>query len=209
MSKLFPKDRWFFDQFNSAARNLHLASSQFAELLQNFSESALLTSTRQIKELEHDGDNLTHQMVDRLNKSFLTPFDREDIYQLIVRMDDVLDMLDGAASRILHYRVGSPPQKLTQLVIVLHHATGVVETLVNSMQPRLSYGKIKPYLEQIHHHENEGDQLQREALMDLFDNEKDPIRVIKLKQIYEFVEAAIDKCEDVANVIEGICVKHA
>jgi predicted phosphate transport protein (TIGR00153 family) len=209
MSKLFPKDRWFFDQFSAAAQNLHAASSKFVELLKNFSETNLITATQQIKELEHDGDNLTHQMVDRLNKSFLTPFDREDIYQLVVRMDDVLDMLDSAASRILHYRVGAPPEKLLQIVIVLDNAAGVVATLVDSMQPRLTYVKIKPYLELIHQHENEGDQLQREALMDLFDHEKDPIRVIKLKQIYECVEGAIDKCEDVANVIEGICVKHA
>lgn len=209
MSKLFPKDRWFFDQFSAAARNLHEASLKFVELLQNFSETNLIIATQQIKELEHSGDHLTHQVVARLNKSFLTPFDREDIYQLIVRMDDVLDMLDSAASRILHYRVGVPPEKLTQLVIVLDRATSVVETLVCSLQPRISYAKIKPYLETIHQHENDGDQLQREALMDLFDHEKDPIRVIKLKQIYEFVESSIDKCEDVANVIEGICVKHA
>jgi len=209
MFQLFQKDRWFFESFSKAARGLHQATTVFLEFLQNFQESALIPATQRIKELEHEGDHLTHQVVARLNKSFLTPFDREDMYQLIIRMDDILDMLDGASSRILLYRLGAPPEKFLQLVKVLDNAVAVVQTLVDSLQPRLSYAGIKPHLERVHHFENEGDRIQREALAHLFETEKDPIRVIKLKEIYEFIEAAIDKCEDVANVIEGICVKYA
>ena len=209
MSKLFPKDRWFFEHFSAAAHGLHQASSVFLELLRNFSELRLTDSIQRIKELEHVGDTLTHQMVDRLNRSFLTPFDREDMYQLIIRMDDVLDLLDGAASRLQLYRIGTPPGRLLPLVEVLDNATAVVEKLVAGLGPRLTYSGIKPNLEKVHELENQGDTIQREALADLFETEKDAIAVIKLKQIYEFIEAAIDKCEDVANVIEGICVKHA
>jgi len=209
MSKLFPKDRWFFENFSAAAQGLHQASSVFLDLLRHFSEPRLTDSIQRIKELEHVGDNLTHQMVDRLNRSFLTPFDREDMYQLIIRLDDVLDLLDGAASRLQLYRIGTPPGRLLPLVEVLDNATAVVEKLVAGLQPRLTYAGIKPGLEKVHDLENQGDTIQREALADLFETEKDAIVVIKLKQIYEFIEAAIDKCEDVANVIEGICVKHA
>jgi predicted phosphate transport protein (TIGR00153 family) len=209
MFRLFPKDQWFFDKLGQASRNVTQACSIFLDMLQHTHESSLLSYTQRIKELEHEGDHLTHEVVDRLNKSFLTPFDREDIFMLASRLDDVMDMLDGAASRILRYRIGTPPPKLLQQVKVLENATSVMHTLVSSLQPKLNYANIHHYFEQVHLHENEGDQLLREAVSELFETEKDPIQVIKLKEIYEFVEAAIDKCEDVANVIEGICVKHA
>jgi hypothetical protein len=209
MSKLFPKDKWFFESFSRASKNVLEASSIFLDLLEHIQESTTHSATQRIKEMEHEGDRLTHEVVDRLNKSFLTPFDREDIYQLISRLDDVMDMMDGAASRIVRYRIGTPPPKLMQQVKVLQNAAAVIHRLVESLQPRLKHADIHPFFEQIHQHENEGDQLLRDAVSELFETEKDPIQVIKLKEIYEFVEAAIDKCEDVANVIEGICVKHA
>ena len=209
MFRLFPKDQWFFDKLSHASQNITQACSVFLDMLQNIQESSLLTYTQRIKELEHEGDHLTHEVVDRLNKSFLTPFDREDIFMLASRLDDVMDMLDGAASRILRYRIGITPPKLLQQVKVLENATSVIHTLVSALQPKLNYANIRHYFEQVHLHENEGDQLLREAVSELFETEKDPIQVIKLKEIYEFVESAIDKCEDVANVIEGICVKHA
>ena len=209
MFKLFPKDNWFFENFSRAAKGVHEASLIFVELLQGSEQPALISAVQRIKELEHEGDKLTHGVVDHLNKSFLTPFDREDIYLLISRLDDVMDMLDGAASRILHYRVGAIPARLLQQVKVLERAADELHTLVTAMKPRMVYATVHDHFERIHQLENEGDLLQREALFDLFENEKDPIRVIKLKEIHEFVESAIDKCEDVANVIEGICVKHA
>jgi uncharacterized protein len=207
--KLFPKDNWFFDHFNLAAKGTHDAAVTFVELLQSNEEPTVMSLVQKIKELEHAGDRLTHGVVDHLNKSFLTPYDREDIYLLISRLDDVLDMLDGAASRILHYRVGAIPARLLQQVKVLESATAELQILVATLKPKMTYGKVHCHFEQIHKLENDGDVLQREALFDLFEHEKDPIRVIKLKEIHEFVESAIDKCEDVANVIEGICVKHA
>ncbi len=209
MFKLFPKDRWFFERFSLAADGVQAAASVFVDLLQNYQEPALLTFVQRIKELEHEGDRLTHEVIARLNKSFLTPFDREDIYQLISRLDDVLDLLDSAASRILHYHIGTPPPKLLQQVKVLQNAAGVVQSLVQKLQPKIDYAAIRDYFEQVHHFENEGDLVLREAVSALFETERDPIRVIKLKEIHEFVETAIDKCEDVANTIEGICVKHA
>jgi predicted phosphate transport protein (TIGR00153 family) len=209
MFKLIHKDIWFFEHFNDAAKGVHDASVIFVELLQNDNESSLISSVQRIKELEHEGDKITHKVVDHLNKSFLTPYDREDIYLLITRLDDVMDMLDGAASRVLHWRIGAPPTRLKSQVKVLENAATELHMLVQCLQPSLSYTHIHKHFERIHQLENEGDQIQREALFDLFENEKDPIRVIKLKEIHEFVETAIDKCEDVANVIEGICVKHA
>ncbi len=209
MLQIFPKDRWFFENFTTAARQVHQASSVFLELLQDFQENKLQHAVQRIKELEHDGDHLTHSVIARLNQSFLTPFDREDIYQLVVRLDDILDFMDGAASRVLHYRVGIPPQTLGRQVLVLERATAEIVTMVTAMQPRLSYLELRRHFEEVHRLENEADALQREALGLLFDTEKDAIRVIKLKEIHEFIEAAVDKCEDVANVIEGICVKNA
>ncbi len=210
MFQLFPKDRWFFESFNGAAAGLHEAARIFVELLQNNHEpQKCIALTQKIKELEHAGDRLTHSVVDRLNKSFLTPYDREDIYSLIIRLDDVLDMMDGASSRIILYKIGSPPAKLVRQVEVLENATAVLNTLVREMKPRMTYASLQKYFEQVHTHENEGDLLHREALSELFDSRLDAITVIKLKEIHEYVESAIDKCEDVANVIEGICVKHA
>ncbi len=209
MFKMFPKDRWFFEHFSKAGQGVHQAASVFVELLQNFHEQAAVTYVQRVKEIEHEGDRLTHEVIDRLNKSFLTPFDREDIYLLISRLDDVLDLVDSAASRILLYRIGTVPAELVKQVKVLQNATEVMYTLVKALQPRLSYVDLRQYFEDLHKLENEGDLLIREAVSVLFETEKDPIRVIKLKEIHEFVEAAIDKCEDVANVIEGICVKHA
>jgi len=209
MFKLFPKDKWFFDKFSRAARNICEASTDFIDMLSNFHEPSIPAHTQRIKELEHDGDRLTHDVVDRLNKSFLTPFDREDIHLLISRLDDVMDMINGGASRFSMYRIGEIPPIVLKQVKVLRDATSEMLTLVESLQPRINYADIKDHLEKVHQCENEGDQLLREAVSELFDTEKDPIRVIKLKEIYEFIEAAIDKCDDVANVIEGICVKHA
>ncbi|RJP74244.1 MAG: DUF47 domain-containing protein [Candidatus Zixiibacteriota bacterium] len=209
MFQLFPKDRWFFETFAVAARNTHAAAKVFHDLLQDYSESRLQSAVQKIKEIEHEGDHLTHNVIDRLNKSFLTPYDREDIYQLIVRLDDVLDLMDGAASRVLHWKVGPPPMTLANQVKVLTLATNEIQILLESLQPHLVYPELRKHFEEVHRFENEGDSMQREALAHLFDNEKDPIRVIKLKEIHEFVENAIDKCEDVANVVEGICVKHA
>ncbi|MCX6639621.1 MAG: DUF47 family protein [bacterium] len=209
MSKLFPKDRWFFEQFNNAAQGTHEAAKVFVELLSSQLESTLNPYVQKIKELEHQGDRLTHSVVDRLNKSFLTPFDREDIYSLIGRLDDVLDMLDGASSRIILYRVGPPQPKMLEQVKVLERATAALVEIISIMQPRMNYSELLPYFEKLHQLENDGDQLQREVLSELFEAGKDPIYVIKMKEIHEFIEQAIDKCEDVANVVEGICVKNA
>jgi uncharacterized protein len=209
MSKLFPKDRWFFEHFTEAAENANKAAKVFVELLASQSEAVLSPYIQKIKELEHQGDKLTHQVVGHLNKSFLTPYDREDIYSLITRLDDVLDMLDGAAARLILYKVDLPQPKMLQQVQVLEKATGVLVEIISLMQPRLKYTEFVPYFERLHQFENDGDQLQREVLSALFDSQRDPIYVIKMKEIHEFVEQAIDKCEDVANVVEGICVKNA
>jgi predicted phosphate transport protein (TIGR00153 family) len=204
MFRILPREAKFFDLFVDMARNIERASEQLVELLRiydNVPERVLA-----IKNCEHLGDQMTHGLFTRLNKTFITPIDREDIHELASKMDDVLDMIDAAASRMVIYKIEKPTEDSVRLAELIHSSTKV---LVRALAVLEKHDHIMDHCIEINRLEKEGDRVSRIAIARLFDDGKDPFYVIKWKEIYEVLEKAIDKCEDVANVIEGVVVKNA
>lgn len=207
MFSLIPKEMVFFDLFEEAAKNAHLGALALADLLEDFRNVA--EKVKKIKDIEHAGDKITHTTIEKLNQTFITPLDREDIHRLISRIDDILDMIDTAVNRMFLYKIDKPTDDAKALARVLVKATSIIITLLTKMRNlKLSSSLLQDCIE-IHTQENEGDRIEQHALASLFENGHDPIYVIKWKDIYEELEAATDRCEDVANVIEGIVLKNA
>jgi len=203
--RFIPKEERFFDLFDEAAKNATRAAELLAHLVVNYGDTANLRA--QIEEVEHEGDIVTHEIADRLNRTFVTPFDHEDIHQLAARMDDILDNIEATADRMHLYEAGEPSSDMVELVSVLADATKAVAKGVSGLRDLKNARRIMDYCIEIHRLENVGDEKSRLALANLF-RTADAMRALKWKEIYDHVENAIDKCEDVATVIEGIVVKH-
>jgi predicted phosphate transport protein (TIGR00153 family) len=204
MFRLIPREQKFFDLFEESGRNLERAAQALKDLMEaggNFVEGA-----ERIKALESEGDRLTHEAIRRLNQTFITPIDREDIYALVAAMDDVLDLIEAAAARLALYEITAIPAAANTLVrLILRSAQQIVAGL-----PRLRRMEdVMPFCVELNRLENEADQVLREAIAALFSQRADPIEIIKWKEIYETLESATDKCEDVANILEGVLLKHA
>ncbi len=159
-----------------------------------------------VKAIEHEGDEITHALFTKLNQTFITPFDREDIYELCSRLDDVIDLIDAGASRFVLYRVDTVRTGTVDLVKVLVSATAEVESAIRALE---TPEKALKHCIEINRYENDSDRLCRTLIAQLFDEEKDSVQIIKWKEIFEVIETAVDKCEDVANVIEGVILKSA
>ncbi len=162
---------------------------------------------KRIKVVEHEGDLITHETIQQLHRSFITPLDREDIHELACRLDDVLDLIDTTASRIYLYRVTALTEDAKSMVRNLAKATSLLVAAVRKLRQPRDRKDILPHCIEVHTCENEGDRLEQHALAALFDNDQDPRDIIKWKDIYDDLEGAIDKCEDVCNVLEGITLK--
>jgi uncharacterized protein len=199
-----PRDDNFFEMFNALAENIHQGSQVFLEMFRK--DDGAEKYAERIKDIEHAGDNLTHTLLTRLNQSFVTPFDREDIQALSSRIDDVLDLIDAAASRMVTYKIAHVRAGVADLAQVLYDATREVVVVVKALDKH--DGVLEKCIE-INRLENESDRLSRILIARLFDEEKDPVQIIKWKEIIEVIEAAVDKCEDVANVIETVTLKNA
>ena len=199
-----PRSDDFNGMFVALAENIHQSSQVLVELVQ-MNQDPMIPAER-IKDLEHSGDNMTHNLLTRLNQTFITPFDREDIYLLASRLDDVLDLIDAAASGVVTYRIQRIRPAVPDLTKVLHQATGQVVEAVRRLGKQ---DNILAICIEIHRLENEGDRLSRALIAELFDEEKDPVQIIKWKEIIEVIETGIDKCEDVANVLETITIKNS
>jgi predicted phosphate transport protein (TIGR00153 family) len=204
----FPKTPQFFDLFEKAAATI----LQGAKLLEDFFSDGdnLEKKLKAIEDCEHAGDEITHDTVALLNKTFITPIDREDIHQLITEMDDILDLIYGTANRVVLYKVPPAGPDMKAVVAILVRAVAEVSKAVlrlrdMSKKPEM----ILAQCIEINRLENEADEALRRAISNLFEREKDPIRVIKEKEILETIENAADRCEDVANVLEGIVLKNA
>lgn len=205
---LIGKDKAFYDMFQKAADNTLDAANVLYEFLTKF--PSYKEAPKKIKNIEHVGDNLTHQTIEMLNKTFVTPLDREDIHELITRMDDILDLIDDAVSRIELYKIDSITTEAIAFAEVLKKACEILKQSIACMRNIKNHKEIVGHCVEIHTFENEGDQLLQKAMAKLFEeNKNDPIKVIKWKEIYEDLEAATDRCEDVANIIEGIVLKYA
>jgi predicted phosphate transport protein (TIGR00153 family) len=204
MFRLIPREEKFFDLFEQQAANIVAASRTLEELVLDPPEAK--ARVQQIRDLEHAGDTLTHELVRRLNTTFLTPIDREDIYALASRLDDVLDLIDAVADRLLLYKVSTPGPGCTDMAKI------IVKTAEETDRAMHCLRKLSPLYHkhciEVNRLENEADRLLRDLLAALFDD-TDPIEIIKWKEIYETMEAVTDRCEDVVNVIEGIMLKNA
>jgi predicted phosphate transport protein (TIGR00153 family) len=205
LSQIFvPKEREFFDLFEEAGRNIVRASDLLDQMLRGFPENAALA--RDILICEQEGDRITHDIIQLLNHRFVTPIDREDIYELASALDDVVDYAEEAADYLGLYRIEAPMEEAQRLAHILLQASRQIAEAM----PRLrDFRDISHYTVEINRLENDGDQVVRQAVAALFDNGIDPMVVIRWKDIYERLEAAIDATERVANILEGIVIKNS
>jgi uncharacterized protein len=204
MVRLIPKDTTFFKMFSEIANNLILAARVLVDLFDDYQSTA--EKTAEIKRIEHVGDELTHSVLTKLNQTFITPFDREDIHRLASSLDDVLDFMNAAAERIAMYKITDPPRAAAELskLILLQ-----CEELGHAVSHLQKNGDVLSRCVEIKRFENEADTKSREAIGRLFDLERDPINLIKIKELLEVLETATDKAEDAANVLETVVLKNA
>jgi uncharacterized protein len=202
---LLPRQEEFFDLFVEVARRSHEAAGHLVGLF-NEPERAKFHA-EQIKRLEHECDHITHEVVTRLDRTFITPIDREDIYKLAGDLDDVIDVIDGVARRTQIFRVGAAPEGVKRLTAVIEKAVGALQVGVEELRSRK--GDVMKASLAAKRLEEEADAIYHEMLGQLFATEKDAIELIKWKEIYDNLEACVDQTEDVANLLESISIKHA
>ncbi len=206
---LLPTDEKFYSLLEESTRNLTNA----AEMLKKFAATKSAAERErihvQVHALEHIGDDLTHKLYSELNATFVTPFDREDIHALGSSIDDVLDELDGSVGRMVLYKIKTIPPSVVQLVNVLHLSIEELHSGVHLLRNIHKTDELQKVLQKVNEYENEADSLFQMAVADLFRFEKKPIELIKIKEVLVGLETATDKCEDAANVLEGILIKHA
>jgi predicted phosphate transport protein (TIGR00153 family) len=207
---LLPREDKFFVYFSNDVSNLLEAAGVCKELMSNsISQGERVQKIRKIDELEHQGDVITHQILSDLGSSFITPFDREDIHTLATKLDDILDYIQEVATRIILYRVENISNEQEQLSIMIYESVDQLHKAIPSLRDLKNVESIRECLVKIHSIENEADDLYERAIADLFDHCKDPIQLIKTKELLDSLETATDQCEDAANVIESIIVKNA
>lgn len=207
LSRFLPRETSFFDFFEQHAAMTIEGSKEFLSLVTTGANIA--AKCRRISDIEHETDTITHRCVEALHKTFITPIDRDSIHRLITRMDDVMDFVEAAAERIELYELVVMTNDVRDLADVLHRTTKQVEVAVRELRSlKDPQGTLKLCID-INRLENEADAILRRSVARLFKEEKDPILVIKWKEVYENLESATDRCEDVANIIEGVILEHA
>jgi hypothetical protein len=200
---LIPKQGRFFQDFIKLAGELHKGARLLKELLSG--DHPDMQKVDAIKDIEHVCDRLTHDIVVQLNRTFVTPLDREDIHALAASLDDVMDAIDAAASVIRLYKIQQIRSGTRRLAAIVCDSVDLVVEAMGSLERREGVLELAARVSQLEH---EADRAHQDAIVELFDQERDPIAVIKWKEIYDFLEAATDRCEDVANLLEGVVVKH-
>lgn len=204
LSRLMPRERSFFATFTEVTANIQDGAQALSALFHDYRD--VPARTQAIKALEHKGDDLTHQIITRLNQTFITPFDREDIHALTSKLDDVLDLMDAVATRLIIYRVETVRPGAAELADILVRATAEIHAAVSKLEKQ---DGILDHCVTINDLEDEADVAVRSAIARLFEEEKNPVELIKWKEILEVLETATDKCEDVANVLEAVVLKSA
>lgn len=204
---LIPKQSKFFDLFEESARNMVKASQALKELIDTW--EVVGGRVAEITELEHAGDTITHQIIAQVHRTFVTPFDREDIALLAHTMDDVTDFIHAAADAMLIYKIDQPSQRAKELANIIVEAAAEIDKAVGGLRRRVDLKQILERCVEINRLENMADRVFRAAMAELFDDTIDITQVIKWREIYEHMESATDRCEDVANVLEGVALKHA
>jgi uncharacterized protein len=205
--RLLPRETSFFDYFEEHAALTIEGTKEFLSMVSTAAN--IPAKCRRISDIEHETDTITHRCVEALHKTFITPIDRDQIHRLITRMDDVMDYVEAAAERIELYEITTMTNDVRDLADVLHRSAQQVEGAVRGLRDlKDTHGTLKLCID-ISRLENEADAILRRSVARLFKEEKDPIVVIKWKEIYENLESASDRCEDVANIIEGVILEHA
>ena len=201
--RLIPREEKFFNDFQAHADELQRGAKLLEEMLAP--DHPIWDKADEIKEVEHKCDFLTHEIIQRLNRTFVTPLDREDIYGLARSLDDVMDAIDASAALIRLYRLDTVRFGARELARIITASAEQVRHALDFMEKRKG---LLAYAVEINRLENEADRVHQQAVSRLFDDERDPITVMKWKETFDFLEAATDRCEDVANLLEGVMVKH-
>jgi predicted phosphate transport protein (TIGR00153 family) len=204
MVRLVPRDTKFFDMFAEMATNITDGARLLKAILDDFDNVEV--RVQQLKDLEHRGDEMTHAILVKLNSTFITPFDREDIHALASAMDDVLDFVYAAGERLVMYKIPAAPAAASELASVIIRQS---EQLAKAVSMLEKHDNVLEICVEINRLENEADRISRTALAALFEREKDPIALIKIKELIEVLETATDKAEDAANVLESVVLKSA
>jgi predicted phosphate transport protein (TIGR00153 family) len=199
-----PRDRVYFELFEEAGQNILTAADLLDQMLSNYPDSKDLA--REILDCEHEGDRIIHDIIDRLNHTFVTPIDREDILALASALDDIVDYTEEVADYLGLYKIEAPMDQSITLARVLRSAAKQIADAITQLR---DFRDISRYTVEIHRLENEGDRITRESIAGLFDAGIDPMVVIRWKDLYERLEAAIDATERVANIMEGIVIKNS
>lgn len=203
--RLLPREEEFFTLFVEVANRNKEAAEYLRQLFQAAPDRRT-PHVEAIKRLEHEADQVTHEVVNRLDRTFITPLDREDIHQLASDLDDVMDAMDGTARRAQIFRLGVAPQGVLRLLDVIQRMMAALSEAVNRLKKQ---NDVMRYCVEAKQLEEEGDSIYHEALGQLFEKERDAIELIKWKEIYDNLEGTLDQAEDVANVVESITIKHA
>lgn len=200
--RLIPRDEKFYDLFRDQAALIHEAAVILVALFENYKD--VEKRVTEIKFVEHKGDQLTHELMTKLNRTFITPIDREDIHALCSALDDVLDLIDGAAARLITYKILGVTAGALQLAKVITHGSEIIVRAVGQLHKPQN---ILEYCDQLTQLEKDADRIKGECVARLFEDSASPIDIIKWKEIYEVLEATTDKCEDVADVLESVVLK--
>jgi len=209
---LIPKEEKFFDMFKEMTKNIVEGARLLKYLTDNFNHASESREEiyHKIKDVEHQGDQQTHEIIKKLNKSFITPFDSEDIYELASALDDILDLIDAAAQHLVTYSVTNITDKAQELTFIILNSCKTIEKAVALLGGKGNIlDHISEYCVEVNSLENEADRIRQVAISKLFANEDNPIELIKWKEIYETLERVTDQCEDVANILESVVLKNA
>jgi len=204
MMRLIPRETKFFRMFAEVSENVTEGARLLQDILKN--PANIAERLAKLQAIEHRGDEMTHNIITTLNQTFITPFDREDIHRLTSSPDDVLDFVNSAGMRLTLYRISSPPPVAAELAGLIVEQS---EELAKGVSLLEQNQRVLEHCVEVHRLENEADRVSRNAIAELFDNEKDPIQLIKMKELYEVLEMATDKAEDAANVLEAVALKSA
>ena len=204
MFSLIPREEKFFEMFMEAARNIQVAGRTLIQMFEAFEITEEHWKT--IEDFEHEGDKITHRILRKLNRTFITPIDREDIHRMTTALDDVMDLIEASASRLVLYKIKQATPAARRLADLIGHSA---DQIVKAVEHMPQFEHVQEHCVEINRLENEADNLSREAIAALFEGGAPPLEVIKWKEIYETLETTTDRCEDVANIVETIALKNA
>jgi len=204
---LLPREEGFFDNFEQMTGKVVEGVRHLASIVADYTDIEM--KARRLKEIEREGDEITHATYDMLHRTFVTPLDRDEIHRLAHRLDSILDLAAGTADRLFLYNVTNLSKEFASLVSILLRATERIQEAVRLLRTLKKSEELINLCIEIHRLENESDYLSRQIVARLFREEKDALQVMKLKEIYEIVEEGVDRCEDVAEILRGILIEHA